>query len=84
MDTLGNALSQLQQRLLAERREHEYRWRAPPLREHYVLKLDVARRMLEIQHTTSNGLTLHAQVKTSTINVDIEECPDTDGLLQPA
>ena len=82
--TLGNALRQLQERLMVERREREYRWRAPPLREHYTLKLDVARRMLEIKHTTSNGLTLHAQVKTSTMNVDIEECPDIDGLLQAA
>ena len=82
-DTLGNALRQLQQKLMAERRDREYRWRAPPLREHYALKLDVARRVLEILQTTSNGLTLQAQVKTSTINVGIEECPDIDRLLQP-
>ena len=81
-DTLGNALRQLQQKLLAESREREYRWRAPPLREHYTLKLDVPRRILVILHTTSNGLTLHAQVKTSTINVGIEECPDIEGMLQ--
>ena len=49
-----------------------------------MLKLDVARRVLEIQQTTSNGVTLHAQVETSTMNVGIEECPDIDGLLQAA
>ena len=83
-DTLGNALRQMQQKLMEERRDDRYRWRRPPLREHYVLKLDVARRVLEIQQTTSNGVTLHAQVETSTMNVGIEECPDIDGLLQAA
>ena len=83
-DTLGNALRQLQQKLMAERRDREYRWRAPPLREHYVLKLDVARRVLEILQTTSNGHTLQAQVKTATMNVAIEECPEIDGMLQAA
>ena len=82
-ETLVNALRQLQQKLMTERREREYRWRAPPLREHYVLKLDVARRLLEIQQSTSNGVTLHAQVQTSTMNVDIEECPYIDPDLQP-
>ena len=83
-DTLGNALRQLQQRLTEERRDIEYRWRAPPAREHYTVTLDVARRVLEIQQTCSNGVTLQAQVKTSTMNVRIEECPDIDGILQPA
>ena len=69
---------------MAERREREYRWRAPPKREHYALKLDVANRVLEILQTTSNGITLQAQVETSTMNVGIEECPDIDGLLQAA
>ena len=83
-DTLGNALRQMQQKLMTERRYNEYRWRRPPLREHYVLKLNVARRALEIIQSTSNGHTLQAQVQTSTRNVDIEECPDIDGMLQPA
>ena len=83
-DTLGNALREMQQKLMEERRDDRYRWRRPPLREHYVLKLDVARRMLDIQQTTSNGHTLHAQVKTSTMNVGIEECPDIERLLQAA
>ena len=83
-DTVGNCLSQLQQILLEEDRDHEYRWRAPPLREYYTLKLDVARRAIEIMKSTSNGLTLRAQVKTSTTKLDIEECPDIDGMLQPA
>ena len=83
-DTLGNALRQLQQRLTEERRDIEYRWRAPPAREHYTVTLDVARRVLEIQQTCSNGVTLQAQVKTSTMNVRIEECPDIDELLQVA
>ena len=82
-DTLGNALRQMQQKLMTERRDNEYRWRRPPLREHYVLKLNVARRALEIIQLTSNGHTLQAQVQTSTRNVDIEECPDIDGMLQP-
>ena len=83
-ETIENALRQLQQKLMAERREREYRWRAPPKREHYALKLDVANRVLEILQTTSNGVTLQAQVETSTMNVGIEECPDIDGLLQAA
>ena len=83
-ETIENALRQLQQKLMAERREREYRWRAPPKREHYALKLDVANRVLEILQTTSNGVTLQAQVETSTMNVAIEECPDIDGLLQAA
>ena len=83
-ETIENALRQLQQKLMAERREREYRWRAPPKREHYALKLDVANRFLEILQTTSNGITLQAQVETSTMNVGIEECPDIDGLLQAA
>ena len=83
-DTLGNALRQMQQRLTDERREREYRWRAPPAREHYTATLDVARRVLEIHQAYSNGVTLQAQVKTSTMNVFIEECPDVDELLQAA
>ena len=83
-DTLGNALRQMQQRLTDERRDIEYRWRAPPAREHYTATLDVARRVLEIHQAYSNGVTLQAQVKTSTMNVFIEECPDVDELLQAA
>ena len=83
-ETIENALRQMQQKLMAERREREYRWRAPPKREHYALKLDVANRFLEILQTTSNGVTLQAQVETSTMKVGIEECPDIDGLLQAA
>ena len=84
METIENALRQLQQKLMAERREREYRWRAPPKREHYALKLDVANRVLEILQTTSNGVTLQAQVETYTMNVGIEECPDIEGMLQAA
>ena len=83
-DTLGNALRQMQQRLTEERREMEHRWNAPPAREHYTATLDVARRVLEIQQTYSNGVTLQAQVKTSTMNVYIEECLDADELLHVA
>ena len=83
-DTLGNALRQLQQKLMTERRENEFRWRRPPLREYYVLKLNVARRVLEITRSTSNGLTLHAQVQTSTRNLDIPECADIEGMLEAA
>ena len=83
-DTLGNALLQMQQRLTDERRENEYRWRRPPKREHYTATLDVARRVLEITQSTSNGHTLNAQVQTSTMSVFIEECPDVDELLQAA
>ena len=82
-DTLGNCLSQLQQSLLAERRDNVYRWRAPAARAHYQLKLDVAERVVKITKTSSNGLTLRSQIKTSTTRVDIEECPDIDGMLQP-
>ena len=77
-ETIENALREMQQKLMAERREREYRWRAPPKREHYALKLDVANRFLEILQTTSNGVTLQAQVETSTMNVGIEECPDIE------
>ena len=59
-ETIKNALREMQQKLMAERREREYRWRAPPKREHYALKLDVANRFLEILQTTSNGVTLQA------------------------
>ena len=54
-DTLGNCLSQLPQRLLAERRDDVYRWRAPAVRAHYQLKLDVAERAVEImkRHRTA-------------------------------
>ena len=81
-ETLGNAIREMQQRLTDERRENQYRWRRPPKREHYTAVLDVARRVLEITHSTSNGHTLNAQVETSTMNVLIEECPDVDELLQ--
>ena len=74
----------MQQRLTDERRENEYRWRRPPKREHYTATLDVARRVLEITQSTSNGHTLNAQVQTSTMSVFIEECPDVDELLQAA
>ena len=80
-DESGQLVIELQQKLMAESYDREYRWRAPPLREHYALKLDVARRVLEIPQMTSNGLTLQAQIKTSTSRVDIEECPDIDGTL---
>ena len=83
-ETLGNALRQMQQRLTEERRDIEHRWNAPPAREHYTATLDVARRVLEIQQTYSNGVTLQAQVKTSTMNVYIEECLDADELLHVA
>ena len=83
-DTLGNALRQMQERLTEERREMEHRWNAPPAREHYTATLDVVRRVLEIQQTYSNGVTLQAQVKTSTMNVYIEECLDADELLHMA
>ena len=83
-DTLGNALRQMQERLTEERRDIEHRWNAPPAREHYTATLDVARRVLEIQQTYSNGVTLQAQVKTSTMNVYIEECLDADELLHVA
>ena len=83
-ETLGNALRQMQQRLTEERRDIEHRWNAPPAREHYTATLDVARRVLEIQQTYSNGVTLQAQVKTSTMNVYIEECLDADELLHMA
>ena len=82
-DTLGNCLSQLQQSLLVEARDHDYGWTAPPRRSHYRLKLDVAERTVEIVKTSSKGLTLRSQIKTSTKRVDIEECPDIDGMLQP-
>ena len=74
----------MQQRLTDERRDREYRWRAPPVREHYTATLDVARRVLEIHQAMSNGVTLQAQVKTATMSVFIEECPDVDELLQAA
>ena len=32
-ETIENALREMQQKLMAERREREYRWRAPPKRE---------------------------------------------------
>ena len=72
------------QRLTDERRDREYRWRAPPVREHYTATLDVARRVLEIRQAMSNGVTLQAQVKTATMNVFIEECQDLAEQLQAA
>ena len=83
-DTLGNALRQMQQKLMTERRENEYRWRRPPAREHYVLRLNVAGRRLEITQSSSNGYTLNAQVQKTTRNVDIQECPDMEEVLQAA
>ncbi len=84
LDTLGNSLNQLQRSLLAESREHDYGWRAPPARAHYHLKLDVAEKLVAIIKTTANSKAFHAQVKTSTRYVDIEECPDVDELLRAA
>ena len=83
-DTLGNALRQMQQKLMTERREREYRWCRPPAREHYVLRLNVAWRRLEITQSTSNGYTLNAQVQQSMRTVDIQECPDMEEVLQAA
>ena len=83
-DTLGNALRQMQQKLMGERRNREYRWCRPPAREHYVLRLNVACRRLEITQSTSNGYTLNAQVQETTRNVDIRECPDIEEYLPVA
>ena len=75
-DTLGNALRQMQHKLMVERRDNEYRWRRPPVREHYVLRFNVAFRRLEITQSASNGYTLNAQVQETTRTVEIRECPD--------
>ena len=75
-DTLGNALRQMQHKLMVERRDNEYRWRRPPVREHYVLRFNVAFRRLEITQSASNGYTLNAQVQETARTVEIRECPD--------